>query len=145
MRNEEKRNLLRDAESNDGTFSWKWNMHSARLSITACVFKIVLILPLIGAFANVRAVETETPACSDPARLEGQLDPQAPGVFIAFKPGVEPFAAAKRMAQKYHFTTAIQYSWGTIFTRNLDLTLIPSVRCEPDVDYLEFNAVARIA
>jgi hypothetical protein len=49
------------------------------------------------------------------------------------------------MAKKYHFNTAIQYSWGTIFTRNLDLNLIPFVRCERDVDYVEFNAVATIA
>jgi len=109
------------------------------------IAKILLVLPLVGACGDVRAVEPETPACSDPARLEGHQDPKAPGVFIAFKPSVEPIAAAKRMAQKYHFNTTIQYSWGTIFTRNLDLNLIPSVRCEPDVDYVEFNAMTSIA
>jgi hypothetical protein len=103
------------------------------------------ILPLMGAFLDGCASEPATPACSDPARLEGHLDPKAPGVFIAFKPGVVPVAAAAAMAQKYHFNIANQYSWGTIFTSNLDLDLIPSVRCERDVDYVEFNAVTTIA
>jgi hypothetical protein len=113
--------------------------------VTTIIAKCFLILPLVGACADVRAVEPETPACSNPAKLEGHQDLKAPGIFIAFKTGVEPIAAAARMAKKYHFNTAIQYSWGTIFTRNLDLKLIESIRCEPDVEYLEFNAVATIA
>jgi hypothetical protein len=107
--------------------------------------KILLALPLMGAFSGGCAIEAATPACSNPAKLEGHRDPRAPGVFIAFKPGVEPIAAARRMIQKYHFNTASQYSWGTVFTSDLDLKLIPSVRCEPDVDYVEFNAVTTIA
>jgi hypothetical protein len=93
----------------------------------------------------MRTVESKTPACSNPARLEGHRDPRAPGFFIAFKPGAEPISAASRMVQKYHFNTASQYSWGTIFTSNLNLNLIPLIRCEPDVDYVEFNAVTIIA
>jgi hypothetical protein len=109
------------------------------------VAKILLILPLVGACADVHTVKSDTPACSNPARLEGLRNPQAPGVFIAFKPGVEPIAAARRMIQKYHFNNASQYSWGTVFTRDLDLKWIPSIRCEPDVDYVEFNAVTTIS
>jgi len=101
--------------------------------------KVLFILPLLGACAGVRTVESETPACSNPARLEGHTNNEAPGVFIAFKPGVEPIAAAAMMSEKYHFDTAIQYSWGVVFTSNLELNLIPSIRCEPDVEYLEFN------
>jgi hypothetical protein len=48
------------------------------------------------------------------------------------------------MIQKYHFNTAIQYSWGAIFSSDLDLSLIPLIRCEPDVEYLEFNQVVTI-
>ena len=107
--------------------------------------EILLILPLVGACADVRTVESQTPACSNPAKLEGHRNPKAPGVFIAFKPGVEPIAATARMAKKYHFSTASQYSWGTIFTNDLDLNSIPSIRCEPDVEYVEFNAVTTIA
>jgi hypothetical protein len=120
-------------------------LSSGTRTVTTIIAKILLILPLVGACANVRAVESETPACSNPAKLEGHPDPQAPGIFIAFKPGVEPIGAAASLAKKYHFNTAIQYSWGTIFTRNLDPKLIPSILCERDVEYLEFNAVATIA
>ena len=100
---------------------------------------------VMGALSGGCAIEAATPACSNPARLEGHGDLKAPGVFIAFKPGVEPIAAARRMIQKYHFNTASQYSWGSVFTTDLDLKLIPSIRCEPDVEYLEFNAVIVIA
>jgi hypothetical protein len=106
--------------------------------------KILLILPLLSACAGVRTAESQSPTCSDPARLEGHADVRAPGVFIAFKPGVEPVAAARRMIQKYHFNAASQYSWGTVFTSDLDLKWIPSIRCEPDVEYLEFNQVVTI-
>jgi hypothetical protein len=109
------------------------------------IAKILLILPLVGAFSGGCAIEAATPACSNPARLEGHRDPRAPGLFIAFKPGVEPTAAARRMIQKYHFNTASQYSWGSVFTSDLDLKWIPSIRCEPDVDYVEFNAVVSIS
>jgi hypothetical protein len=102
------------------------------------------ILPLMAVFTVGCAIERATPACSNPARLEGHRDLKAPGVFIALKPGVEPIAAAAGMAQKYHFNTANQYSWGAVFTTDLDLNLIPSIRCEPDVEYLEFNAVITI-
>jgi hypothetical protein len=54
------------------------------------IAKILLILPLMGAFSVGCAVEAATPACSNPARLEGHRDPKAPGVFIGFKPGVDP-------------------------------------------------------
>jgi hypothetical protein len=109
------------------------------------VREYLAILPLIGAFSGGCAIAPATPACSEPARLEGHFNSKAPGVFIAFKPGAEPVAAAAGMAQKYHFNIATQYSWGTIFTNNLDLNVIPSVRCERDVDYVEFNAVTVIA
>ena len=107
--------------------------------------KILLILPLLGACAGGRTVKSEMPACTNPARLEGHPDPRAPGAFIAFKPGVEPIAAARRVIQKYHFNTANQYSWGAIFSSDIDLKLIPLIRCEPDVEYLEFNQVVTIS
>jgi hypothetical protein len=106
--------------------------------------KILLILPLLSACTGVRTIESQTPTCSDPARLEGHADVRAPGAFISFKPGVEPRAAAARMALKYHFNKAIQYSWGAIFSSDLELKLIPLIRCEPDVEYLEFNQVVTI-
>jgi hypothetical protein len=46
---------------------------------------------------------------------------------------------------KHHFNKAIQYSWGAIFSSDLDLKLIPLIRCEPDVEYLEFNQVVTIS
>lgn len=107
--------------------------------------KILLVLPFLGACAGIGTVESETPACANPARLEGHRDVRAPGAFISFKPGVEPKAAAARMALKYHFSKAIQYSWGAIFSSDLDLKLIPLIRCEPEVEYVEFNQVTTIA
>jgi hypothetical protein len=49
----------------------------------------------MGAFSGGFANEAATPACSNPAKLEGHRDPGAPGIFIAFKPGVEPIAAPR--------------------------------------------------
>jgi hypothetical protein len=109
------------------------------------IAKILFILPLMGAFSAGCAVEAATPACSNPAKLEGHRDAKAPGVFIGFKPGVEAVAAAARLVQKYHFNAAKQYSWGAVFTSDLDPNWIPSIRCEPDVEYLEFNAVISIS
>ena len=100
--------------------------------------KTVVILSLMGAFAGGCANEPETPACSNPARLEGHPNPKVPGVFIGFKPTAERNAAAG-LAQKYQFSIANQYPWNSIVTTDLDLMLIPSVRCERDVDYVEFN------
>jgi hypothetical protein len=100
---------------------------------------------VMGALSGGCAIEAATPACSNPARLEGHRNLKAPGIFIAFKPGVEPIAAARRMIQKYHFNTASQYSWGSVFTTDLDLKWIPSIRCEADVDYVEFNAAITIS
>ena len=106
--------------------------------------KFLVILPLLGACVGVRTVKSETPACPDPARLESHPDVRAPGAFISFKPGVEPKAAAAKLALKYHFINMIQYSWGAIFNSDLDLELIPLIRCEPDVEYVEFNQVVTI-
>ena len=103
--------------------------------------KLLATMLLIGA-TGVLAGELETPACSDPAKLEGHPDPKAPGVFIAFKHGVDSNAAATMLAKKYHFNIANQYSWGTIFSRDFNLNLLSSVRCERDVDFVEFNAIA---
>jgi hypothetical protein len=113
-----------------------------RMGVVAKFFVTVL---LIGASGDPLAGESGTPACSDPARLEGHPDPRAPGVFIAFRRGVDPLAAAAILAKRHHFKIANAYSWGTIFSSDLEPVLIPQIRCERDVDYVEFNAVATVS
>ena len=94
------------------------------------------------ALADARAGESGVPTCSDPAELKGHFDSRAPGLFIKFKHGIDPNAAAVRLAEKYHFKIASRYSWGAIYSLDIDLGLLPQVQCEPEVEYLEFNAVA---
>jgi hypothetical protein len=98
---------------------------------------------LIAIFASACASENRTPACRSPASLEGHSDPRAPGIFIAFKPGIDDFAAAAILAKKYHFTIPRPDSLPVI-VHDLDLNLIPLIRCESEIAYLEFNAVTTI-
>jgi hypothetical protein len=63
-------------------------------------------------------------------------------VFIKFKHGVDPSAAAVRLAEKYHFKIASLYSWGAIYSPDIDPGSLPQVQCELEVEYIEFNAVA---
>ena len=104
--------------------------------------KFSVSLSLIAVFAGACASENRTP-CRNPAKLEGHSDARAAGIFIAFKPGIDDFAAAATLAKKYHFTVARQYSL-PVLIHDLDLKLIPSVRCEQEIDYLELNVVTTI-
>jgi hypothetical protein len=102
-----------------------------------------VLLSVTAILAGACASENRTPACHNPAKLQGHSDPRVAGVFIAFKAGIDDFAAAATLAKKYHFTIASQYSL-PVLIRDLDPNLIPSIRCEQEIDYLEFNGVTTI-
>ena len=95
-------------------------------------FLLIVLLSACGASAC--ATYARTPARSQPATLEGRLDRRALGIIITFHSGVDPVAVGEIPASKYHFNFNKRYvSGGAIYTNDLDLKLIPVLRCERDV------------
>jgi hypothetical protein len=107
------------------------------------------------AFASAHANEvprssapppTESSLCSHPALLEGHFDSRAPNLSIVFKPGVDPVATANALARKYHlkigwiFTAALK----GLLLNDIDLEIIPRLRCEPSIEMVSFDAPTSI-
>jgi len=72
-----------------------------------------------------------------------QYNPEAPGYLVKFKDGVNTAQAAQTLAQKYGFTPV--YIWealGGFATPDLPRETIAQLRCEPVIDYMEYNGTA---
>lgn len=79
--------------------------------------------------------------CEQPARLEGEFNPRTPGVTVEFRRDVaDPAAAASALAAKYRFRITTQFSWGGIYIWSLDRETIEALRCEPLIEFIEYNA-----
>lgn len=86
------------------------------------------------------------PACEQPARLEGEFNARTPGVTIEFKRSVQDAAAAaKALASKYSFRITTQFSWGGIYVWSISAETIAALRCEPDIEMIEYNAPSKPA
>jgi len=82
--------------------------------------------------------------CPAPAKLEGHFDSRARGIFVGFRSEVDSVGASLNLSKKYGFTVATRYRWGAILSYDLDLDKISAIRCEADVEYVEFNRVITI-
>jgi len=107
----------------------------ARQRRRAATSAAAVLLALLG------SATAGSPACDEPARLEGEFNARTPGVSVEFKRSVkDPIAAAAALAAKYHFRITTQYSWGGIFIWSLGPEIIEQLRCEPQVEMVEYNA-----
>jgi hypothetical protein len=83
------------------------------------------------------------PACSNPAPLEGEPHPDAPGYIILFRDGVRAQEVAPSLARKYGFTVSNIYETLPGFA-SPDMTseMVAQIRCEPTVSLVEYNGIA---
>jgi hypothetical protein len=83
------------------------------------------------------------PACANPAPLEGQYNPAAPGYIILFQEGVKAPEVAQSLARKHGFTPSHIYETLPGFASQ-DMTgeVAARIRCEPTVRLVEYNGIA---
>lgn len=81
------------------------------------------------------------PACEDPAPLEGEHDPAAPGYIVQFHDGVDAHATAAELAEKYGFTVDTVYDAALLgfFTPDATPEMVAGLRCEESVELVEHN------
>jgi hypothetical protein len=78
--------------------------------------------------------------CSRPVKVEGEFNPRLPNLLITFKDGIDPTAAAERLARKYRFKIgAIWTALGGFFIRNIDVKIVPLLQCEPTINLMSFD------
>ena len=82
--------------------------------------------------------------CPHSAAVEGYFDAKAPNLTVQFRAGFAPYATARMLAQKYHLTVSWVYAHALSgFTiKNIDVSLIPRLQCEPSIKVLSFDAPA---
>lgn len=88
----------------------------------------------------------QSPVCSQPARLEGQFNPRVPNLLVTLRAGIEPVAAAHRLARKYGLTIGAmgRTSLGFLI-KDIDLKIVHLLQCEPDISVMAFDAVVAIS
>lgn len=81
------------------------------------------------------------PACEDPAPLEGEHDPDAPGYIVQLHDGVDAHATADELAAKYGFTVDAVYDAALLgfFTPDATPEMVAGLRCEEPVKLVEHN------
>jgi hypothetical protein len=106
---------------------------------------LVLTIALLSTPAYSDDPATVVPPCAKPARLGGKFD-GAPGYFVGFKSTtIDRRAAAAALAKKYDFQYDRYISMDNfIFIRAISPATIAQLRCEADVEYVEFNATTHI-
>lgn len=117
---------------------------------------VVLLLGILSACSGGSSSPTEpsapprpqppaapAPACSNPAPLDGEPHPDAPGYIILFQDGVKAGEVAPSLARKYGFTLSHVYEALSGFASQ-DMTgeIVAQIRCEPSVRLVSYNGIA---
>lgn len=83
-----------------------------------------------------------TLGCTSLAPLYGTPDPAAPGYLVVFKAGTDAVATTERLSAKYGFVPREVYTAALSgFSAELTDSALAGVRCEPEVNFVEHNAV----
>jgi hypothetical protein len=81
--------------------------------------------------------------CATPAKLDGPWDERGRGYFIGIKAGSNYPIASARLQSKFHLEVQrYELALHAILVADLPAQTIAALRCEPDVDYISYNAVA---
>lgn len=81
--------------------------------------------------------------CAAPAKLDGPWDERGSGYFIGIKAASNYRLAAANLASKFHLAVQHYYlASHAILVADLPAATVAALRCEPDVDYISYNAVA---
>ena len=84
-----------------------------------------------------------SPKCNNPAQLLGELDSEAPDYIIMFKDDVDPMDEVNRLSAYYNMQIQHVYVAKGIegFTAQISDEIMDLLRCEPTIDFIEYNAV----
>ena len=81
--------------------------------------------------------------CADSAPLYGAPDYRAPGYLVQFHDSVDAAAEAARLGNLYHFTPGSMWDVGIKgFYAAILPTTAAQVRCDPVVEYMEYDQIA---
>jgi len=101
---------------------------------------------ILCAAAAPQKPEVLTPACKNPAPLQGQWNPDAAGYFAIFKDGVDGPKTTDLLMKKHGFTVEGDLSLtGMFFVKALTPKQIAALRCEPQIRLIEHNGVASVS
>jgi hypothetical protein len=91
------------------------------------------------------ATERGTPMCGTPARLYGKYNSVVPTIFVGIEPGADLVAACRSLAEKYGPGHVAPSPSGHACAAALKPNLVPALRCEPNVEYVDFDAELTIS
>lgn len=94
------------------------------------------------------------PSCDDPSPLEGEPEPAAPGFIVIFKDKEkgrsrspeEVQVTVSDLADEYDFEPASIYSHALegFAVEEISPEALARIRCEPAVDYVQYNSLGQL-
>ena len=101
-----------------------------------------LLLVLASAPQSFAARAELHPSCENPAPLLGLQSREAPGYIIVFREGTHVRRTLARLRRTYRFKP--EHVFGHTlpgFSAQLSDAALAGIRCEPEVQYVEYNTV----
>jgi hypothetical protein len=84
-------------------------------------------------------LEVVRPSCSEPAPLEGNYDPQAPGYIVMLKKTAEATSEMEVLSKRYSFKIDYPFESISSFSAKFSPDVVAKLRCEPTVKIIERN------
>ena len=101
-----------------------------------------LLLALASASQGSPADADLHPSCENPAPLLGLQSSDAPGYIVVFREGTHVRRTLARLRRTYRFKP--EHVFGSTlpgFSAQLSDAVLAGIRCEPEVQYVEYNTV----
>jgi hypothetical protein len=108
---------------------------------------LVAVLTTIGASRGGRQLRIAFlgQVCFHPAPLHGKFDPRAPGYIVIFRRGMDAKDETERLEADYGFSATWVWTITPGFSAGLDESVRDMLRCEPAVEFIEYNALLQVA
>lgn len=111
-----------------------------------CLVMFVGVVAGCGESALAPDPNVMAPPCVAPAPLGGEFDPRAPHFIVVYKDGIESSDETPRLAERYGFTPRFVYTYALEgFSAALEPEVLAAIRCEPSVQYVEYDGFVTIA
>lgn len=95
--------------------------------------------------ADHQKQEIIAPLCKNPAPLHGQSNPNAPSYIVVLKDGTDVAKTTNLLGKKHGFTVQAEMSsLGMFSLQGLSAQQLASLRCEPQIKYIEHDSVVSI-